>query len=117
MSGALEREATQVSWESRDGRGRYYTRTLRRGGLVVRQYLGAGPDAEAAAAQDAACQAARAAVAEARRAERARWSGLELPLQELCMGTDLILAAALVLCGFRRHDRGPWRRRRYAATT
>ena len=42
-----------MAWESRRGTGRYYTRSRRQQGKIIRQYVGCGPTAEAAAADDA----------------------------------------------------------------
>jgi hypothetical protein len=102
-----------MAWETRRGRGRFYTRSLRRGAKVVRIYVGTGPDAEAAAAEDAARRLARKAEFEARREEQARQKAMEAPLGELSLLTDLVLFAALILAGYHRSRRGPWRRKRH----
>jgi hypothetical protein len=101
-----------MAWETRNGKGRYYTRTRREGGRVVREYVGTGPAAEAAAALDERRRAGRRAQAEARKAEEASWRDAEAPLRQLEVVTKVLMAAALIVAGFRQHDRGAWRRRR-----
>ena len=102
----------QVSWETRNGKGRYYTRSPRRGGRIVREYLGAGEYGEYFAALDAR--------ARAEAAERAADSWMEVDgLDEI----DKLVAAyvktvevaareALVAAGYRQHQRGEWRKTR-----
>ncbi len=103
-----------MGWESRKGRGRYYTRTRRIGGRFIREYLGTGPRAEDAAAEDARRRAERQAEVEARRTTESRWREADVPLCELEVAAKLVLAAALAAAGYRQHDRGAWRRRRHA---
>ena len=105
-----------MGWEVRGSR-RYYTRTRRAGGRLVREYVGTGPVAEMAAAADAVRQAQRRAEAEARRAERARWEAALAPLEELCLASDLLARAALTAAGYHQHDRGEWRRKRVSDST
>ena len=104
-----------MAWETRRGRGRYYTRSTRRGGRVERHYIGVGPAAEAAAAGDELRRAERCESREAARAEEARAAGLTRPLEELSAALDLLTAATLAGLGFHRHDRGVWRRKRNAS--
>ena len=94
-----------MGWESRRRGGRYYTRTRRVGGKVVREYVGTGPAAEQAAAADEARR---------RQAEldRAAEQELEAVMQELDEVADLYFRAAMILAGYRQHDRGQWRKRR-----
>ena len=100
-----------MGWEAR-GRRRYYTRSKRVNGRVVREYVGAGPVAELAAAADALRRADRRAAMEARRAEDARWRETLAPLLELSRGADLMARAALLAGGYHRHAR-TWRKKRY----
>jgi hypothetical protein len=101
-----------VSWETRRGRGRYYTRSRRAGGRIVRQYVGTGPVAELAAAADALRREGRRARAAALQAERARWEAARAALRRFAAGADLLTRAALLAAGYHQHDRGAWRRRR-----
>ena len=99
-----------MGWEQ-GPRGRpFYTRTLRVGGRRVRQYLGSGLEAQAAAAADDLRRLGREIAARERHAERERLRGAEAPLLDLCELTDVLARAALVLAGYHRHDRGEWRR-------
>jgi hypothetical protein len=101
-----------MAWETREGRGRYYTRSHRVNGRVVREYVGTGLVGELAAAQDA----------ERRREqedERAAWSDLKEDLHTVADLVDrcwenvsALTTAVLVSAGFYRHHRGEWRRRR-----
>jgi hypothetical protein len=93
-------------------RGRYYTRSKKVNGRVVRQYLGTGPVAEWAAQMDAAQRERREAERAALRAERAKLEALDAPLDELNDLAELVARAALVAAGFRQHKRGEWRRQR-----
>jgi hypothetical protein len=50
-----------MGWETRGGRGWYYTRSEKRGGKVIREYGGGGSVGELAAAADALQRAQRQA--------------------------------------------------------
>jgi len=93
-----------MSWET-GGNCRYYTRTRRINGKVVREYLGTGESAERAAAADLARRQREAE----ERADRAR---LAAALAKLDALADLSFRAALEAAGYHQHARGPWRKRR-----
>ena len=98
-------------WENRERGGRYYTRSRKVDGRVVREYVGAGPLAELAARADSLERERREGEAEARRAEEERLDALEAPVEALCEAAELLARAALVAAGYHRHKRGEWRRR------
>jgi hypothetical protein len=99
-----------MGWETR-GKGRYYTRSRKVGGRVVREYVGAGAVGELAAALDALRRRRRQAARAERLAERRRWGDAELAAEGLAHNVALLLNAALLAAGFHQHDR-TWRRRR-----
>ena len=101
-----------MGWERRSRGGRYYTRSRRVGGRVLREYLGSGLVAELAARLDAEERAERRERAEAERADRARLEGADRQLAEFCDVAEALARGALLLAGYHRHDRGDWRRRR-----
>jgi hypothetical protein len=101
-----------MSWETRGGRGRYYTRSKRVGGRVRREYVGSGLLAELAAAEDALHREAREREARDRPTERERLEALDAPLGALDALTGALYRAALVAAGYRQHKRGEWRKRR-----
>jgi hypothetical protein len=102
-----------MAWETRHGKGLYYTRTIRRNGRFAREYIGTGPEAELAAALDASRRAERVARAEAQKAEQARWHGACGLLRQFDRLADTLLRASLLAAGFHQHDRGAWRRTCY----
>lgn len=99
-----------MAWETRGDRGRYYTRSRREGGRVVREYVGGGVVGERAAALDAARRAERKAERVAIRAERERVQALDADLMGLHRAVDLLTRGALMAAGFERHKR-QWRKR------
>jgi hypothetical protein len=97
-----------VGWD----KGRYYTRSKKVNGRVVREYVGTGELAKLAAQIDAINRADRKAEREARCAEKAVLDALDAPLNKLNDLADLLARAALLAAGFRQHKRGEWRRKR-----
>lgn len=92
---------------AKDGRGYFYV-SRRVGRRVARDYYGKGAIADAAAHLVEAARLARdaeRAAAEARRAADGAF-------RDLAARLDLAAAAELLAAGYRRHDRGPWRRAR-----
>jgi hypothetical protein len=100
-----------VGWE----KGRYYTRSKKVNGRVVREYVGGGRVAELVAQMDAIKRQQREAERAARLAERAELDALDAPLDELNDLAELLARAALAAAGFHQHKRGEWRRRREQA--
>ena len=101
-----------MGWETRRRGGRYYTRSRKVGGRVVRQYVGGGPAGDRAAAQDAAARAAQRAAADRLAAETARLAPVEAATIALSGLAEALARAALVARGYRQHHRGAWRKRR-----
>src|SRR5262245_17507776 len=97
-----------MGWE----KGRYYTRSKKVNGRVVREYVGRGPVAELVAQRDALERQQREAERAARQAKRAELEALDAPLDELNDLAELLARAALVAAGFHQHKRGEWRKRR-----
>lgn len=93
-------------------KGRYYTRSRKVGGRVVREYVGTGEVAELASQMDAIERARRETERAAWRAKRAELDALDAPLNELNEIAELLAHAALVAAGFHQHNRGEWRKRR-----
>jgi hypothetical protein len=101
-------------WERRERGGLYYTRSKKVDGRVVREYVGTGALGELAARLDAEERRRREGEAAAWREERERMDALEAPVAELCEAAEVLARAALVCAGYRRHNRGEWRKRRDA---
>ena len=99
-----------MAWETK-GRTRYYTRSRRVNGRVVRESFGKGPEAHLAAALDDRRRREREVARAARRRQRERWQAAARPLNDLADLAELF-GAALFAAGFHRHQRS-WRRRRH----
>ncbi len=101
-----------MGWETRERGGRYYTRSRKVGGRVVREYIGGGSIAALIADQDAAAREKRAVDRQRLRRARAHVAPLETMTAELDQLTELLARAALVAHGYRQHHRSEWRKRR-----
>ncbi len=99
-----------MSWESRKGKGRYYTRSRRVNGKIRRQYIGMGDRAEVTAEADAKERAARRLEKETEREQRECDLALDDKVDELCELIDGLARGTLLAAGFHSH-RGTWRRR------
>ena len=102
-----------MAWETRrGGTRRYYTRSVRREGRVVRVYFGTGPHAEAVAAADRERRVNRDARLAAARSTLGRIAEADAKVKALCDAAEAAARAHLLLAGYHRHARGSWRRRR-----
>lgn len=98
-----------MAWESRNGSGRYYTRSRRVNGRVVREYVGRGLFAEYAAAVDDVDRENRALAAASWRAEREDVDAVCAAVRGLGAAVDAAVAAELAVLGYHK-ERGEWRR-------
>ena len=100
-----------MAWEQRGNRT-YYYRSVRSGTSVTKEYVGGELMGSLAADFDAEQREQRAYERTRQQRERAQWAALEQPARDLDDLAELLAATALTLAGYRRHDRGEWRRRR-----
>ena len=101
-----------MGWEKRKRGSLYYTRSKKVGGRVVREYIGGGILGHIAALQDAQERRGREEEAALQKEERVRLEALIDPVDQLCEVTEILYRATLLAAGFRRHQRGEWRRKR-----
>jgi hypothetical protein len=106
------RWSIDMGWEMRERGGPYYTRSRKVGGRVVREYMGGGTLGHLAAWRDALARHRREEEAASWKEERERLEALVAPVEQLCEATEIVYRATLVAAGFRRHQRGEWRRKR-----
>jgi hypothetical protein len=100
-----------VAWEKRERGERYYTRSRREGGRVVREYVGSGPLAELAAEEDRIRRELEEERREREREELGRIEGLAAPVLELSEAAEILAHAHLVAAGYRKR-KGEYRRAR-----
>jgi hypothetical protein len=101
-----------MSWETRKGRGRYYTRSRRRDGKVVREYFGTGNTAAIVAKADAIEQKALAEARRMRSQRETQGTMLDAAVAAAYDAIELLARAALIAAGYRQHHRGDWRKYR-----
>ncbi len=101
-----------MAWETRARGTKYYTRSRKVGGRVLREYVGGGRAGKQAARADAQERAARRAEAAARHVEREEVGEAEAQLADLGEASDLLVRAALLAAGYHQHHRGEWRKKR-----
>ena len=92
-------------------KGRYYTRSRKVNGKVIREYVGCGKVGELAAQQDAEGRERRERERKAWSVEREQIEAFDETIAMVCQMADLTARAAMVAAGFHRR-RGEWRRRR-----
>ena len=101
-----------MPWEARAGTdNRYYTRSTRVDGKIVREYFGNGAKAREAARQDQLAEEARAARTIERDRTKAWLTECERVCDELYELVDIVFRAEMVAAGYHYH-RGEWRKRR-----
>lgn len=108
----MRRSVTQVAWETRGGAHLYYTRSARRDGRVVREYIGCGRAGKRAASADFNRRVARQAARDASREAHRRIAEPDAYVTALWDAAETAAKAVLLVAGFHRHARGAWRRRR-----
>lgn len=96
-----------MGWE----KGRYYTRSRKVNGRVVREYIGGGEVGALVARLDAVDRERREFERECWRLEKEEMEAFDASVEKVCQMADIIAKAALVAAGFHNH-RGEWRRRR-----
>jgi hypothetical protein len=106
-------EVTEMGWD----RGRYYTRSKKVNGRVVREYFGAGRVGQIMAEMDAVEREERRLAAEARLEEKADLARLDAEVRAVCVQIEQVARAALRAAGYRLHKRGEWRKTRGRTTT
>jgi hypothetical protein len=93
-------------------RDRYYTRSKKVNGRVVREYFGTGHAAEFVALIDDQERERRRHNAAILRDEKSDLTALEADIKALFAQIELVLRAAMLANGYRQYKRGEWRKRR-----
>jgi hypothetical protein len=97
-----------MGWE----RGRYYTRSRKVNGRVVREYIGGGEVGALVAQLDAIEREKRETDSQVARVTAERLAAADAPLIDFESQCDLLVRAVMLAAGFRRHHRGEWRKQR-----
>jgi hypothetical protein len=100
-----------MGWETRGGTKRYYTRSKRVNGRVVREYFGRGEKAQEAARQDHMQRVERQTRRRELALELARWDALERVALEYRNAVEIV-SRAMILCAGYHYHRGELRKRR-----
>ena len=98
-----------MAWETRSNGRRYYTRSRRVDGRVVREYVGGGERGEQAEAEDQKKRREREARRRAVRELVSRVDNSMRLIDDIKGFIDVVAAASLLMSGYYFH-RGEWRR-------
>jgi hypothetical protein len=96
-----------MGWE----KGRYYTRSRKVNGHVVREYIGGGELGSLVAQMDEIERERRNLERERWRLEKEEMEAFDDSVAKVCQMADVIAKATMVAAGFHCH-RSEWRRRR-----
>jgi hypothetical protein len=101
-----------MAWENRSGKGRYYTRSRRVNGLVIREYYGTGAAGQLAAAEHARERLKRIEETKHRleliRRLTKRYSAMRLADSV----ADAIVEVSLAKLGYHQYRGATWRKKR-----
>jgi hypothetical protein len=100
-----------VGWETRERGGRYYTRSRRQDGRVVREYIGTGLLGEIVASDDELKRLLKEEQAAYWKEEKERLEANTAFLRELEEAAEILVRAHLIAAGCHRY-KGEWRRKR-----
>ncbi len=100
-----------MAWETRERGGSYYTRSRRKDGRVVREYVGVGVLGEIAALEDEYERRRQEEEAAYWKEELERLEELAAPVLELSEAAEILVRAHLIAAGYHRH-KGEYRRAR-----
>jgi hypothetical protein len=105
----LRNRSYLVGWEKRERGGRYYTRSLRENGCVVREYVGGGLVGEMASEADRIERERREAEERHHRREIECLEAFAAPVEELHEAAAVLALAHLIAAGYHRR-KGEYRR-------
>ena len=105
-----------MAWESRNGKGAYYTRSRRCGGRVVREYIGSDETAKVIAKIDDIERQVRREELNAQREARAELEAIDTQIEQLGELADELARAMLIASGYHQHKGGEWRKYRERKT-
>ena len=102
-----------MAWETRKGKGRYYTRSVKVNGRVHRLYYGKGTEGEYAAGRDLYRRMERSFNWHVARSCKDSLATAEEPFLDLIAVSDFLTDAYLLTLGYRKF-RNTWRKPRHA---
>ncbi|HNP84418.1 MAG TPA: hypothetical protein PKN47_23395 [Nitrospira sp.] len=105
------RKRYTMAWESRAGSGRYYTRSKRVDGVVVREYIGSGAAGELVHRFDVEERLESVEQRAAFKSTQFRDGELDKTLDALVELADGVGRGLLLLAGCHQYNRGEWRKR------
>ena len=100
-----------MAWEQRNGRGMYYTHSIRKNGRVERMYF-KGEPAVALALFKEWYRLQRAEERRVFEVEKARYAGLEEAMAVFNKDCDQLFEQAMIAAGYHQH-KSEWRKARH----